>query len=115
MPPLCQTNEMHQSDPVIRMMPTPGFVPHNTIHPSREDHVSPAPTTNHSPAHLLTSVSSRPTSLPSNLPPPIPAERANDGRPMIRPYGRGWTPGRVASRALTRAIQAQYDVAYYKW
>jgi hypothetical protein len=50
MPPLCQTNEMHQSDPVIRMMPTPGFVPHNTIHPSREDRVSPAPTTNHSPA-----------------------------------------------------------------
>ncbi|WJX25857.1 hypothetical protein P8452_14850 [Trifolium repens] len=26
-----------------------------------------------------------------------------------------WTPGRVASRALTRAIQAQYNVAYYKW
>jgi hypothetical protein len=86
MPPLCQT----PCDPVIRMMPTPGFVPHNTVHPSREDHVSPAPTTNHSPAHLLTSVSSRPTSLPSNLPPPIPAERANDGRPMIRPYGRGY-------------------------
>jgi hypothetical protein len=90
MPPLCQTNEMHQSDPVIRMMPTPGFVPHNTIHPSREDHVSSAPATNHSPAQPLTSVSSRPTPLPSNLPPPIPAERANDGRPMIRPYGRGY-------------------------
>ncbi|WJX88764.1 hypothetical protein P8452_70815 [Trifolium repens] len=29
--------------------------------------------------------------------------------------GYRWTPGRVASRALTRAIQAQYDVAYYKW
>ncbi|PNX58575.1 hypothetical protein L195_g050979 [Trifolium pratense] len=72
MPPLGQTNEMHQSDPVIRMMPTPDFVPHNTVHPSRQDHISPAPTTNHSPSQPLTSVSSRHTSLSANLPPPIP-------------------------------------------
>jgi hypothetical protein len=90
MPPLRQMNEMRQSEAVTRMMPTPSFEPHSTIHPSRENHVSPPPTTNHSPSQPLTSVSSRPTPLPSNLPPPISAERANDGRPMIRPYGRGY-------------------------
>ncbi|WJX36901.1 hypothetical protein P8452_24734 [Trifolium repens] len=131
MPPLRKMNEMRQSEAVIRMMPTPGFEPHSTIHPSRENHVSPPPTTNHSPSQPLTSVSSRPTPLPANLPPPIPAgngdrtqgsrysrpilERADDGRPMIRPDGRGWAPCRVASRALTKAIQAQYDVGYSKW
>jgi hypothetical protein len=73
MPPLRQTNEMHQSDAVIRMMPTPGFEPHNMVHPSRENHVSPPLTTNHSPSQPLTSVSSRPTPLPANLPPQLPA------------------------------------------
>ncbi|KAK2374239.1 hypothetical protein QL285_075215 [Trifolium repens] len=72
MPPLRQMNEMRQSEAVTRMMPTPSFEPHSTIHPSRENHVSPPPTTNHSPSQPLTSVSSRPTPLPSNLPPPIP-------------------------------------------
>ncbi|KAK2437328.1 hypothetical protein QL285_022234 [Trifolium repens] len=47
--------------------------------------------------------------LPSQL------ERKNNKKQTYNDDPGRWTPGRVASRALTRAIQAQYDVAYYKW
>ncbi|CAK8563271.1 unnamed protein product [Lathyrus sativus] len=115
-----QDNE-NPKDPPITMVPTPDFRPHEAIKTSLHvrDPSSSAqgsrhmsdPNTQSGSLHVQTSDDLVQESRHSCH----EIHKTTDGRPYIFPYGRGWNPCRVASRALTKVIESQFRKAWISW